>query len=69
MESIIEIKNISKEYKSGEVIVKALDDVSFNIIKGKIVILLGRSGSGKSTLVTNLISEYARFELFIIFCL
>lgn len=51
MESIIEVKDISKEYKTGKIIVKALDDVNFSIDKGQIVVLLGRSGSGKSTLL------------------
>lgn len=51
MESIIEVKDISKEYKTGKIIVKALEHVNFSIAKGQIVVLLGRSGSGKSTLL------------------
>ena len=45
----VEFKNVSKEYISGEVTTKALNDVSFEIEEGELVIILGQSGSGKST--------------------
>ncbi|MGT2750540.1 ABC transporter ATP-binding protein [Streptococcus orisasini] len=48
---MILFKNISKTYKVGDQEVKALDDVSFSIEKGKFTIILGPSGSGKSTLL------------------
>lgn len=47
--SYIEFKNVSKIYKSGEVEVKALDDVSFEINQGELVVILGHSGAGKTT--------------------
>lgn len=47
----IEIKNISKVYKSGDSEVHALDDVSFEIEKGSFNVILGASGAGKSTLL------------------
>lgn len=47
--SYIELKNVCKTYNQGEVVTKALDNVSFNIEKGELVIVLGHSGSGKTT--------------------
>ena len=46
---MITFQNISKIYQVGDQEVKALDDVSFSIEKGKFTIILGPSGSGKST--------------------
>ena len=47
--SYIEFKDVEKIYKMGEVDLKALDKVSFEVEKGELVIILGQSGSGKST--------------------
>ena len=47
--SYIEFKNVEKIYKMGEIDLKALDKVDFEIEKGELVIILGQSGSGKST--------------------
>ncbi len=51
METIIEVKNVTKVYRVGNERILALDDVSFTINKGDFCCLLGSSGSGKSTLL------------------
>ena len=50
-EKFIEVRNLKKIYKMGEVDVKALNDASFTINEGEFVVILGPSGSGKSTLL------------------
>lgn len=49
--NLLEVKNISKTYGSGETAVKALKNVSFSVPKGEYVAIVGESGSGKSTLL------------------
>ena len=51
MSTIIEFKNVVKEYRSGDHILKAMDDVNFSIDEGEFVVILGPSGAGKSTLL------------------
>lgn len=51
MSSFVEFKNVRKSYDMGEVVIKAVDDVSFSIEKGEFVIILGASGAGKSTIL------------------
>lgn len=51
MENIIELKNLSKRYKMGETIVKALDGINVGIKRGDFVVIIGTSGSGKSTMM------------------
>ncbi len=48
---LLEVKNISKTYGSGEAAVHALKHVSFSVPKGEFVAVVGESGSGKSTLL------------------
>jgi putative ABC transport system ATP-binding protein len=51
LEKIIEVKNIKKVYRMGHEKIIAVNDVSFDIMKGEFCCLLGTSGSGKSTLL------------------
>jgi hypothetical protein len=51
MDTIVEFKNVSKRYNSGEIVVTAVDDVSFTIKKGELVIIVGASGAGKTTIL------------------
>lgn len=47
--SFIEFVDVTRCYKNGEEEIKALDNISFDIEKGKFTVILGPSGSGKST--------------------
>ena len=49
--SFIEFKDVRKDYAMGEVVIHALDGVSFDIEEGEFVIIAGASGAGKSTIL------------------
>jgi putative ABC transport system ATP-binding protein len=51
MAAVIEIKDLVKDYKLGEVPVHVLKGISFKIERGEFVSIMGPSGSGKSTLM------------------
>jgi putative ABC transport system ATP-binding protein len=48
---LLKVENLTKDYKTGEVVTKVLHGLSFNIGKGEFVSIMGPSGSGKSTLM------------------
>ena len=49
MEKLLEVKNLKKYFPSGTQVVKAVDDVSFDVYEGETLGLVGESGCGKST--------------------
>ncbi|WP_407432936.1 ABC transporter ATP-binding protein [Methanobrevibacter sp.] len=51
MSTLIEFKDVVKEYKSGDHVLRAMDNVNFTIDEGEFVVILGPSGAGKSTLL------------------
>jgi len=63
MVPVVEFKNVSRVYgdpASSESMVKALDRVSFEVVKGEFVAITGPSGSGKSTLLH--LNKHQKFE-------
>lgn len=59
--SMLQVKNICKEYRTGNLVQKALDDVSLNLRDNEFVAILGPSGSGKTTLL-NIIGGLDRYD-------
>lgn len=49
--TVLKLKNVSKKYKYGDQVVKALDNVNLDIKSGEIIVILGPSGAGKTTLL------------------
>ncbi len=58
---MLQIQHICKEYRTGSLIQKALDDVSLNLRDNEFVAILGPSGSGKTTLL-NIIGGLDRYD-------
>ena len=58
---MLQISNISKQYKTGDLVQQALDDVSLNLRDNEFVAVLGPSGSGKTTLL-NIIGGLDRYD-------
>lgn len=51
MSSFVELKNVYKRYKMGEVTITASNGVSFTIEKGEFAVIVGSSGAGKTTIL------------------
>ncbi len=58
---MLQVKNIHKQYKTGDLIQTALDNVSLNLRDNEFVAILGPSGSGKTTLL-NIIGGLDRYD-------
>ena len=58
---MLQLNHIKKEYKTGDLVQKALDDVSLNLQDNEFVAILGPSGSGKTTLL-NVIGGLDRYD-------
>lgn len=58
---MLQIKNVNKQYKTGDLIQTALDDVNLNLRNNEFVAILGPSGSGKTTLL-NIIGGLDRYD-------
>lgn len=48
---ILKVDDLTREFRMGQEIIRALDDISFSVEQGEFVTIMGSSGSGKSTLL------------------
>jgi len=49
--SYIELKNVGKHYRMGEITINAAEDVNFSVEKGELAVITGPSGAGKTTIL------------------
>ena len=64
MNTILDIKNLVKTFKSGGRTLTVLNDVSFSVPEGSTISIVGPSGSGKTTLL-GLVDLYTRVDLIV----
>ena len=53
-DAFVSFENVSKVYRTGEVEIRAADDVTFSVQKGEFVVIVGPSGAGKTTVLNML---------------
>ncbi len=54
MASFVELKNVCKRYRMGDVVISAADGISFDINQGEFAVIVGPSGAGKTTVLNML---------------
>ena len=54
MSALIDVKNLTLQFRTDEGLITAVDDVSFSLNKGEVMGLVGESGSGKSVTAKSL---------------
>ena len=52
--AFVELKDVYKRYRTGEIVTAAADGVNFHMEKGEFVIIVGPSGAGKTTVLNML---------------
>lgn len=65
--SLLQLKKVTKHYRLGENIIKALDEVNFTADQGEFIAVMGASGSGKSTFlqVASMLAEPSAGEIYL----